>query len=81
MELESAVGGEQEKQEVSGVGVQSWSWRAKLAVERKSERADTAYSPRLREEELSDAANWQFINLLSPIRMGRPARQGTFRRR
>ena len=48
---------EQEKQEVSVVGVQSWSWRAKLAVERKSERADTAYSPRLREEELSDADN------------------------
>ena len=48
---------EQEKQEVSGVGVKSWSWRAQLAVERKSERADTAYSPRLREEELSDADN------------------------
>jgi len=44
-------------QEVSGVGVKSWSWRAKLAVERKSERADTAYSPRFREEELSDADN------------------------
>jgi hypothetical protein len=28
-----------------------------LAVERKSERADTAYSPRFREEELPDAAN------------------------
>ena len=30
---------------------------AKLAVERRSERADTAYSPRFREEEPSDAAN------------------------
>ena len=39
------------------VGEKSWSWRAKLAVERKSERADTAYSPRLHEEELSDDAN------------------------
>ena len=48
---------EQEKQEVPGVGVKSWSWRAKLAVERKSERADTAYSPRFREEELPDADN------------------------
>jgi len=28
-----------------------------LAVERKSERADTAYSPRFREEELPDADN------------------------
>ena len=28
-----------------------------MAVERKSERADTAYSPRLREEELSAADN------------------------
>ena len=42
---------------MSGVGVKSWSWRAQLAVERKSERADTAYSPRLREEELSADAN------------------------
>ena len=40
-----------------GVGEKSWSWRAKLAVERKSERADTAYSPRFREEELPDADN------------------------
>ena len=40
-----------------GVGVVEWSCRAKLAVERKSERADTAYSPRFREEELPDAAN------------------------
>ena len=39
----------------SGVGVKSW--RAQLAVERKSERADTAYSPRSREEELPDAAS------------------------
>ena len=28
-----------------------------LAVERKSERADTAYSPRFREEELPATAN------------------------
>ena len=113
------------------VGVGEWSWRAQLAVERKSERMDTAYSPRFREEELpadanaiqelrlaverkseradtaysprfreeelpatanahcraqaslSDAANERsaIINLLSPIRMGRPARQGTFRQR
>ena len=48
---------EQEKQEVSGVGVGEWSCRAQLAVERKSERADTAYSPRFREEELPDADN------------------------
>jgi hypothetical protein len=39
------------------VGVGERSCGAKLAVERKSERADTAYSPRLREEELSDADN------------------------
>ena len=31
----------------------------KLAVERKSERADTAYSPRFREEELPATANEQ----------------------
>ena len=37
--------------------MKSWSCRAQLAVERKSERADTAYSPRFREEELPDAAN------------------------
>ena len=41
----------------SGVGVKSWSWRAKLSEERKSERADTAYSPRFREEELPATAN------------------------
>ena len=40
---------------MSGVG--EWSCRAQLAVERKSERADTAYSPRFREEELPDADN------------------------
>ncbi len=39
------------------VGVGEWSWRAQLAVERKSERADTAYSPRFREEELPATAN------------------------
>ena len=50
---------EQEKQEVSGVGVGEWSCRAKLAAERKSERMDTAYSPRLHEEELSATANAQ----------------------
>ena len=38
--------------------VGEWSCRAKLAVERKSERADTAYSPRFREEELSATANY-----------------------
>ena len=32
-------------------------WIVELAVERKSERVDTAYSPRLREEELSAADN------------------------
>ena len=32
---------------------------ATLAVERRSERMDTAYSPRLHEEEPSDAANKQ----------------------
>ena len=37
--------------------VGEWSWRAQLAVERKSERADTAYSPRFREEELPATAN------------------------
>ena len=89
---ESGVRGQE-----SVVGVQSWSWRAKLAVERKSERADTAYSPRFREEELpatanehcraqaslSDAANEQsaVINLLLLIRRERPARQGAFLRR
>ena len=31
--------------------------QAKLAVERRSERVDTAYSPRFREEEPSAAAN------------------------
>ena len=57
MELESGGLG------VRGQGLElefrvgEWSWRAKLAVERKSERADTAYSPRFREEELPDAAN------------------------
>ena len=39
------------------VGVGEWSCRAQLAVERKSERADTAYSPRFREEELPATAN------------------------
>ena len=37
--------------------VGEWSCRAKLAAERKSERADTAYSPRFREEKLPDADN------------------------
>ena len=79
------------------IGVGEWSWRAQLAVERKSERADTAYSPRFREEELpatanehcraqaslSDAANEQsaVINLLLLIRRERLARQGAFLRR
>ena len=35
----------------------------KLAVERKSERMDTAYSPRLHEEELSDADNERAANV------------------
>ena len=39
--------------------VGEWSCRAQLAVERKSERADTAYSPRFREEELPATANEQ----------------------
>ena len=43
--------------ESGGLGVRSWSWRAQLAVERKSERADTAYSPRFREEELPATAS------------------------
>ena len=39
------------------VGVLSWSWRTELAVERRSERMDAAYSPRVHEEEPSAAAN------------------------
>ena len=77
LELELESGGLGVRSQESGVR----GWIAALAAERKSERMDTAYSPRLHEEELSATANWQFINLLSPIRMGRPARQGTFRRR
>ena len=42
---------------VRGQGSGVRGWIVELAVERKSERADTAYSPRLREEELSDADN------------------------
>ena len=58
MELESGGLGVSSQESVvrgqeSGVGERSW--RAQLAVERKSERADTAYSPRFREEELPDA--------------------------
>ena len=47
------------------VGVGEWSWRAQLAVERKSERADTAYSPRFREEELPAIANEQAAAITS----------------
>ena len=56
---------------------------SRLAAERKSERMDAAYSPRLHEEELSATANKRsaIINLLSPIRMGRLAKQGAFLRR
>ena len=61
LELELESGGLGVRGQESGVRSWSWSWswswRAKLAVERKSERADTAYSPRFRAEELSDAAN------------------------
>ena len=46
---------------MSGVGVKSWSCRAELAVERKSERADTAYSPRL--HELSATANERAVTI------------------
>ena len=35
-----------------------------FAVERRSERADTAYSPRFREEEPSDAANCDIVRAL-----------------
>ena len=38
---------------------------AKLAVERRSERADTAYSPRFREEELPAIANEQSAAITS----------------
>ena len=45
--------------------VGEWSCRAQLAVERKSERADTAYSPRFREEELPAIANEQAAAITS----------------
>ena len=67
MELESGglgVKGQEFELEFR-VGVGEWSWRAQLAVERKSERADTAYSPRFREEELPDAANEQAAAITS----------------
>ena len=35
-----------------------------FAVERRSERADTAYSPRFCEEEPSDAANCDIVRAL-----------------
>ena len=57
MELESGGLGVRGQEFELEFRVGEWSWRAKLAVERKSERADTAYSPRFREEELPDAAN------------------------
>ena len=41
--------------ESGGLGVRGWI--AALAAERKSERMDTAYSPRFHDEELSAAAN------------------------
>ena len=105
LELESGVGGGA-KVRANGYGVfaeEELSDAAnaiqelRLAAERKSERMDTAYSPRFREEELpatanehcraqaslSDAANEQsaVINLLLLIHMERLARQGAFLRR
>ena len=78
LELESGVRGQGSG---SGVGVQSWSCKAKLAVERRSERADTAYSPRFREEEPSataDKRNWRWSECPSEgirrIRRGSPRR-------
>ena len=65
LELESGVGGGA-KVRANGYGVfaeEELSDAAnaiqelRLAAERKSERMDTAYSPRFREEELPDAAN------------------------
>ena len=46
---------------------------AKLAVERKSERMDTAYSPRLHEEELSAIANERSRAQASDIRAAESA--------
>ena len=58
-ELELEVRGQYAgvRSQYAGVRRQSWSSELELAVERKSERADTAYSPRFREEELPDADN------------------------
>ena len=53
LELELESGGLGVRGQESGVR----GWIVELAAERKSERMDTAYSPRLHEEELSDAAN------------------------
>ena len=57
LELESGGLGVRGQELEFRVGVGEWSCRAQLSVERKSERMDTAYSPRLHGEELSDAAN------------------------